>query len=147
MLKIGVFLTIFLMMYSCKFGERDVPSLPIKAEDKVKILADSTNYTSIQWIDSTYKNCGEITEGGKMEINYKFKNTGNKPLYFHSVSASCGCTLVDKPEKAILPGDESIIKSVFNSKGRIGLQEKQITITCNTNPNIHILRFKLNVKK
>jgi len=61
-----------------------------------------------------------VTEGEKVIYNYRFKNTGTKPLVIVEATASCGCTVPQKPEKPILPGETGFIKVVFDSKNRVG---------------------------
>lgn len=101
--------------------------------------------TTIQWLDSI-RNFGEITEGQKLEVAFRFKNTGDKPLVIYTVQPSCGCTVVDKPEKPIAPGGAGIIKGVFNSEGKPGPQHKSILVNTNTKGNmIHNLQFSLIV--
>jgi len=43
------------------------------------VLLDTASLTKIQWIDSTL-NLGRITEGEKIEVSFRFKNTGTRPL-------------------------------------------------------------------
>ena len=93
-------------------------------------LKDST---TVQIIDSAY-NFGSVTDGEKVEYSYRFKNTGNKPLVIVDATASCGCTVPQKPEKPILPGEIGFIKIVFDSKGRVGNAHKTITVISNANP-------------
>jgi len=109
---------------------------------------DSTNYTSIQWIDSTHQELGKVQEGQVLEISWQFKNTGTKPLIITNTSASCGCTVAEKPEAPIAPGDEGIIKAKFDSNGREGMQRKEVFVTANTNNTTnHQLSFSLEVQK
>lgn len=115
--------------------------------DAIKALGDTANYTSIQWIDSV-KNFGKIKEGQKLEVSFRFKNTGIKPLVIASVTPGCGCTLVDKPTQAISPGKEGIIKGAFESTGHLGVNNKNITVEANTKPNTsHKLEFTVEVEK
>ena len=93
-------------------------------------LKDST---TVQIIDSAY-NFGKVTDGEKVEYSYRFKNTGTKPLVIVDATASCGCTVPQKPEKPILPGEIGFIKIVFDSKGRVGNAHKTITVISNANP-------------
>src|SRR5665647_374325 len=67
-------------------------------------LKDST---TVQIIDSLY-NFGTVTEGEKVTYNFRFKNSGKKPMVITNTSASCGCTVPEKPEKPILPGDTAV---------------------------------------
>ncbi len=92
-----------------------------------------TDTTQVQVIDSAY-NFGSVTDGDKVEYSYRFKNTGNKPLIISSALASCGCTVPEKPEEPIKPGETGFIKVVFNSKGRSGEVHKEITVTSNAYP-------------
>ena len=89
--------------------------------------------TTIQIIDTAY-NFGTVSEGEKVTYNFRFKNNGSKPLVVTHTHASCGCTVPEKPEKPIMPGETSFIKVVFNSKGKVGHNEKTITVVSNANP-------------
>ena len=113
----------------------------------IRSLSDSTNFTTIQWIDSI-KNFDKITEGQKLEVVYHFKNTGTKPLIIASVTPGCGCTVADKPAEPIMPGKEGEIKAAFDSQGKTGQQHKNITVNANTRPTqSFILQFMVEVEK
>ena len=111
--------------------------------------SDSANLTSVQWIDSTFQNIGKVTEGQVIEVTYRFKNTGEKPLIVSNVRAGCGCTVADKPEEPIAPGQESRITAKFNSKGQsVGEHQKDVYMTANTAPvPSQTLTFKVEVIK
>ncbi|MFN0083049.1 MAG: DUF1573 domain-containing protein [Ferruginibacter sp.] len=89
--------------------------------------------TTVQVIDSAY-NFGKVTEGEIVEFNYRFKNIGNKPLIVTNASASCGCTVPEKPEQPIQPGETGFIKVKFDSKNRVGNAHKTVTISSNAEP-------------
>ena len=97
-----------------------------------------TESTTVQIIDSSY-NFGKITDGEKVEYSYRFKNVGTKPLVVIEAHASCGCTVPQKPEKPVLPGEMGFIKIVFDSKGRIGAAHKTITVSSNAKPEFPLL--------
>ena len=85
---------------------------------------------------------GVITAGETVHYDFKFKNTGKSPLIITNASATCGCTIPEYPTKPIKPGEEGVIKVVFNSLGKVGIQDKVVTITSNANPvttNVHIV--------
>ncbi len=110
-------------------------------DDNVKLMAHSVlDTTTVQLIDSVF-NFGKITEGEKVTFNFRFRNSGKKPLVITNTTASCGCTVPEKPEKPIMPGEEGFIKVVFNSKGKSGHQEKNITVMSNTNPEFPKLQL------
>ncbi len=111
-------------------------------------VAGADNLTTIQWLDSTHQNLGKIKEGQVVEISWRFKNTGTKPLIITNVSASCGCTVPAKPERPIAPGGEEIIKAQFDSKDRVGPQHKDVYVEANTSgSNSTQLSFALEVVK
>jgi hypothetical protein len=111
-------------------------------------ITDSANFTTIQWMDSTFHNMGKMKEGQVLDIAFKFKNTGKKPLVISSVTASCGCTVPEKPEKAFAPGEEGTIRAKFDSNGKSGLQQKTVYVTANTSPATNFqLNFSVEVNK
>lgn len=129
MKKYFLFLVIPAALISCDIKRKDKIS-----DDQVrqyeKLLKDST---TVEVIDTAY-NFGKVTDGEKVEYSYRFKNTGNHPLVVTSATASCGCTVPQKPERPILPGETGFIKVVFDSKGRVGSAHKTITVLSNANP-------------
>ncbi len=99
-----------------------------------------TDSTTVQMIDSVY-NFGSVTDGEKVEYNYRFRNTGKNPLIVSSAVASCGCTVPEKPEEPVKPGETGFLKVVFNSKGRVGDVHKEITVTSNAYPKFPVLEL------
>lgn len=90
--------------------------------------------TTVQLIDSLY-DFGKISEGEVVEYSYRFKNTGNKPLVItEQPRASCGCTVAERPEEPIMPGDTGFIKVKFNSENRPGEAHKTVMVSSNANP-------------
>jgi len=129
MKKYLLFLLIAVSLLSCDNRRKDKIADDVVVETE-KALKDST---TVQIIDSVY-NFGKITDGEKVEYSYRFKNTGTKPLVIVDASASCGCTVPQKPEKPIMPGETGYIKVVFDSKGRVGNAHKSIHVTSNAKP-------------
>ena len=110
-------------------------------------FTDSANFTTIEWIDSV-KNFGKMLEGPNLDIVFRFKNTGNKPLIISDVRPGCGCTVAEKPTKPIMPGNEGEIKAQFESRGRVGVNNKNITVMANTKPlQSFELKFSVEVEK
>lgn len=128
-------------------GTSDKKAAPELTEiTKKTALNDTANYTSIQWLDSINTNLGNIKEGQVVEVSYRFRNSGNKNLIFTSVTASCGCTVPEKPEKPFAPGEEGTIRAKFDSKGRPhGEAQKNVFVEANTNPSSQSLTFKVNI--
>ncbi len=67
---------------------------------------------------------GQITDGEKVSYDFKFTNVGKTPLIVTSATATCGCTVPDYPKEPIAPGAEGVIKVVFDSTGKPGMQNK-----------------------
>lgn len=89
-----------------------------------------------------------ITEGEKIVHEYKFTNKGKTDLIIRKVHASCGCTAVAPPKEAIKPGESSVIKTTFNSRGKLNRQHKTVRIYSNDPENsITTLVIRGEVKK
>ena len=133
-----------LIIISCNHSDKKaMPSANTEAA-----LKDSANYTTLQWIDSTNKNFGKISEGQKLEVSYVFKNTGTKPLIITRVQPSCGCTIAEQPTEPVLPGALGTIKASFNSEGRTGPNHKTLYVYANTKlTQSHELKFEVEVEK
>jgi hypothetical protein len=124
-------------------------SIPTEAVDLKKALKDSSNFTTVQWLDSTYQDLGKVEEGQVVEVAFGFKNTGQQPLIIPDVSVGCGCTTISKkPEEPLMPGDEGVIKAKFDSKNMAGERLKEVYVSANTKEKTsHILTFRVEVVK
>ncbi len=112
------------------------------------VLADSARYTTIQWLDSAKKDFGKIPEGQKLQVAFRFRNTGTMPLVIARVQPSCGCTIAEQPKEPIAPGAEGQIRATFNSEGRTGINHKTLFVTTNTKGTQHYdLHFVVEVEK
>lgn len=96
-------------------------------------IDSSLKPTTVQIIDTVH-NFGQIPEGRVVEYSYRFRNTGTNPLVISNAVASCGCTVPEKPEKPIAPGEIGYLKVKFDSKDRPGQVQKTITVTSNAEP-------------
>ena len=145
MKKLYILLAVTAGLFACQtVDKKATPELT--AEAKEKVIKDSANFTSIQWLDSTFKDLGKVKEGQSVEVSFRFKNTGTKPLIIVNVSASCGCTVPEKPEKPYAPGEEGVIKAKFDSRGRPkGEARKTVYVDANTSPVQHQLNFKVDI--
>ncbi len=132
-------LAVFLIA-GCKSNDKSGASV-------AKTITDSTQFTTIQWLDSS-KDFGKIEEGQKLEVSFRFKNTGDKPLVIERVQPSCGCTVAEQSTEPIAPGAEGQVKASFNSQGRTGVNHKTLFVTANTKgTQSHSLQFVVQVEK
>jgi len=140
------------LLLSCANSDSTPAATPAKSGNDAAAqaaMADTSNYTVIQWLDSTEQHLGEVTEGQVMEISWRFKNAGDKPLVISNVHPGCGCTVAEKPEEPIGPGAEGVIKAKFDSRNQTNMQHKTMTVTANNkNKNAgdnNLLVFTVNV--
>ncbi len=85
---------------------------------------------------------GTIDEGDVVETVFKFTNSGKNELIITSAKASCGCTVPEWPKQPILSGESGEIKVKFNSKGKPNKQQKQITLSTNSQKGKETLLIK-----
>ena len=136
----GVLLAI-IMLVSCQGNDNK------EATSNVNAPRDSTQLTTVQWLDSS-KDFGKIQEGQRLEVAFRFRNTGDKPLVIERVQPSCGCTVAEQPKEPIAPGQEGQIKASFNSEGRVGTNHKTLNVYANMKDSrTHPLEFVVQVEK
>lgn len=105
-----------------------------------------TGPTTVMTFDKTEHNWGKLKEGTVAEHTFTFTNTGTNDLIISNAKGSCGCTVPYYPTEPIPPGGKGEIKVSFDSKGKSGPQQKQVTITANTDPSTTILNISSEVE-
>ncbi|MGK2862820.1 MAG: DUF1573 domain-containing protein [Chitinophagaceae bacterium] len=145
-MKKTIFILLVIGLFGCQSADNKTEKI-LTQEEKDNASRDSSNFTTIQWLDSTYKDLGKVKEGQVVEVSYRFRNNGDKNLVIANVTASCGCTVPEKPEKPISPGEEGVIKAKFDSEGRgKGETRKEVFVTANTKPeNLTQLSFRVEI--
>jgi hypothetical protein len=162
MKKILIVLAAAITIASCKEADKKVEESTTKAApaNEAATNPNSTNTTNstqqntvdpatltkVEWLDGMDKDFGKIEEGKNLEVSFRFKNVGDKPLVISNVSASCGCTVPETPKKPYAPGESGVIKASFNSSGKTGTQSKQVYVTSNVEPAMTTLVFHVEVK-
>ncbi len=138
---------LLLSLFSCKQDGSEVSTdLVLNSNSAAEggAAIDPEDLPVIQFEEEFYS-FGDITEGEKVYHRFKFKNTGKSDLIISSASAQCGCTVPKYPKKPIKSGEEEYIEVVFNSEGKEGQQNKQVTIVANTQPSTTVIAIKGNV--
>ena len=125
-----LFILSIINFISCQKIDKGISSSLIESGASITVIGNET-------IDF-----GEVTEGEKVDVEYKLKNTGTGDLIISKASASCGCTELQYPEDVIKKGEVDVVKITFDSTGRLGKQIKKITLVSNATPNIKILTLK-----
>jgi hypothetical protein len=73
-----------------------------KPDDVIKLNAETHNF-------------GKIKQGVPVTYYFEIKNISDQPIVVENASASCGCTVPEKPEKPIAPGKSDKLKVVYNA--------------------------------
>lgn len=92
--------------------------------------------------DKTEFNFGTIDEGEVINGVFKITNVGKVDLIITNAKPSCGCTVPIWPKDPIKPGDSADLKFSFNSRGKVGNNNKSITLQTNTEKVTEVLRVK-----
>ena len=100
-------------------------------EDFSAMTADQLANAPVLSVDDPEFKFGKISQGDKVEHTYVLSNSGKTDLHIRKVKASCGCTAVQPEKNVIAPGESVKIKTVFNSAGKVGNQNKTVTIITN----------------
>lgn len=87
-------------------------------------------------------NFGTIKQNDLVNHEFVFTNTGKEPLVITEAHGSCGCTVPLWPKEPIKKGEKGTIKVTFNSAGKMGMQDKTVTITSNAKTSPVILHLK-----
>lgn len=104
--------------------------------------AEMANAPSVK-VDNPEVNFGKLKQNEKFEHSFVLTNTGKSKLFIRKIKASCGCTAVTPEKKEIEPGESVKIKTIFNSAGKRGNQNKNVTIITNDPKRSNIiLRIK-----
>jgi hypothetical protein len=148
-MKYFIFILSTVVLFSCTSTDKPATNEEATRDSVNRVaMADSANYTTLQWLDSTTQDLGKIKDGSIVEISWKFKNTGDKPLIISDARGTCGCTIADKPNQPVAPGEEGLIKARFNSQGQGPEAHKTVTVDANTKPEPHhSLTFTAQVTK
>lgn len=96
-------------------------------------------------VDRTEHDFGKIPDTAPVETKFVITNTGDEPLLITNAQGSCGCTVPEYPKDPIPPGESRDMKVSFNPSGKVGVNNKTVTITANTDPAQTIIYVKSDV--
>lgn len=115
----------------------------VQAQDGVELTIQAPG-PHISFVESSH-DFGDIEQGDVVEYVFEFVNTGDAPVVLADVRTTCGCTASDWQREPIAPDASSKIKVTFNSRGKIGRQNKVITIMSNAINNPERVSIVTNV--
>lgn len=129
-----------LSFFSCK----ENPTSKIKPENLQKAVSRDSKFLGNPEIafDKPDYDFGIINEGDIVNGKFKIYNKGKSDLVISNAQPSCGCTIPEWPKDAIKPGDSASLSFTFNSHGKVGKQNKSITLQTNTAKGTEILYLK-----
>lgn len=93
-------------------------------------IAEAGKAARIRFIKSEH-NFGQIRQGAKVTYTFRFKNIGDAALRISNVKTTCGCTVSSWSREDVPPGEYGTIKATFDSKDKLGEQQKVITVFTN----------------
>jgi len=91
-------------------------------------------------------NFNTIKQGESVTREFVFTNNGKEDLIITNATGSCGCTVPVWPKEPIKKGGKANIKVTFNSAGKMGAQDKTVTITSNAKNSPVVLHLRGTVE-
>jgi len=84
-----------------------------------------------------------VITGEELHGTVYLKNSGDEPLKIRGVSSTCGCTTLRLKKRLVEPAKEVELSFIVDTRGKLGLIEKTITIHTNTidSPHTEIVHF------
>ena len=125
-------------------GKETIPADMVNNPNTASGHGDRGTLPAISF-DETEHDFGRIIEGETVSYIFNFKNTGKSDLLIAEVTTSCGCTVPSYPKTPVRAGEKGTIKVAFNSNGKRGFQNKNISVVANTQPNTTVIRIKAQV--
>jgi hypothetical protein len=101
MKKIALLATGFLFSFAA-MAQTQAQTTGPKADDVIKMNEEKHDF-------------GKLKQGVPVTYYFEIKNISNKPVIIETASASCGCTVPEKPEKPIMPGETGKLKVQYNA--------------------------------
>ncbi len=88
---------------------------------------------------------GKIIQGEVVSFTFFYENVGSGGLLITSASATCGCTIPNYSKEPLASGSRGKLEVVFDSKGKMGAQNKSIAIRTNGTPVRKVLNIQAEV--
>jgi len=97
-----IFLFASAIVFSAAVMAQTPAPAQLKADDVAKFNTEKHDF-------------GKIKQGVPVTYYFEITNISDKPLVVENASASCGCTVPEKPDKPINPGATAKIKVQYNA--------------------------------
>lgn len=120
------------MIFSCAFSLVRAQTYELVNDPNAPIIKfDSL----IGWFDTVY-------QGSIVDHEFHFTNKGKTPLLISGVTGSSGSVCPSYPKEPIGPGKSGIIRVVFHTGGKMGPQDKCVTVTSNATEPMIVLHIR-----
>jgi hypothetical protein len=103
-------------------------------------VAMTTATALFKW-NQTGHDFGRIAQNKPVTARFEFINKGELPLLINQAKGSCGCTGVEYPKTAVLPGQSGVITATFNASSP-GAFSKTVTVESNAENGTQLLSLK-----
>lgn len=80
----------------------------------------------------------DAQEGEVLQFDYKFKNSGERPLVISGFDVACTCTKITWPPDPVMPKQAGVIHLTFDTTGKYGYQNRKIAIYSNAGRSVKL---------
>ncbi len=154
MKNVALFILTIISMAVISCGQTQTDETDSSAQEELQILnpyteegVDSSVIAKmghLEFVD-TLHDFGNLDEGQVVEWDADYTNTGKGDILIQYARSSCGCTVPEHDRKPIKPGQKGSLKITFDSAGKQGAVEKQVTVETNGFPNTYTITIRANV--
>jgi len=111
--------------------ERPMKALSVSAHIREKIKGSQGGYANLV-LDKSTLHFGEVETGTLPMQTVSLKNTGKAPLLIRRVYSKCSCLEFQFDDTPIPPGEKRDLTVTFNTRGRMGLEQKEFVLITNS---------------
>ena len=116
----------------------------VYAQDAPQVFNEPVDGPKIKFKENSF-DFGEITQGDVVEHTFEFENVGTQSLVINDVRTTCGCTVPKWPREPLAPGESASMTVQFSSRGKVGMQNKVITVISNSTSQQDRVMIKTNI--
>jgi hypothetical protein len=91
------------------------------------------------------KELGKFPQGKTVETSFRFRNDSEHALYISKVTTGTGAMVANWSSEPVMPHQEGIVGISFLTNGKMGKQNKCISVTYNGEPNGAVACFTCEV--
>jgi hypothetical protein len=140
-----IILAVSMFLFVAAVNAQEGKPAPATNPATTPTVQENKNQADFKFEEEEY-NFGTIKQGDKVTHDFNFTNVGKEPLVITEAHGSCGCTVPQWPKEPVGKGAKGVIHVEFNSTGKMGMQDKTVTITSNAKVGSKVLHLKGNVE-